>query len=128
MSEYNMRVRFYAERYRYLLGYDGGTGKSYLYSILSGYRQLNKNRILLFTKSEYYREDDIIDEIEKFTGDIIMLDRFDLYYTDDIINAINNKDNCIILIDSKDTAVANKLKARLAYINMTERIIEVHEL
>lgn len=110
----------------YCLGFNGGQGKTWLYTILQAKSVLNED-ILCITYDKHLTESDVLKEIREFNGRLLMLDRLNLYYTKEIGEALTEI-NCIILIDLKDNRKLREMPIRLARIKYTEDCIEVREV
>lgn len=110
----------------YCLGFDGATGKSYLYSMVEAYcKQSMSTDILAITYDSRINSAAITARLESFNGKIILLDRFDLYCTDDIIDSLVRKVNSVVLLDLKSDIIWRKLPVKFAKVHMQRNVIEV---
>jgi hypothetical protein len=107
----------------YVLGSRGAIGKTYLYGLLSAYRNFNGD-VLVVTYAKNMSSQDILKMIDEFGGDIIMLDRFDLYFDESIVEA-GIKKGCIVLIDLKSNSFVNKLPVQPVDFVVQPNSIEV---
>ena len=85
------------------IGDDSAVGKSYMVILLRMLQTLSKyaDEILCLTYEHKRSVDAYVEEIQKFNGTYIVLDRYDLYYDDRITAALKEKVNAMILVDLK---------------------------
>lgn len=110
----------------YCLGFDGGTGKTYLWEILNSKSVFNKD-ILCVTYNPELSEDSLISKIDGFTGQVLFLDRLNLYYTEKVGEALSKK-NCVVLVDLKDNDFLRQMPTALAEVEIGEDKVEVREI
>ena len=110
----------------YALGFDGGTGKSYLSKLLKVLSQLPefKKLIRVISYREDYSTQDYLSEIDSFGGKLLMIDRFDLFVDKEILNLIQDKE-CVTLMGLKNNTLLRTLKFKLCMISYSKDRIEV---
>lgn len=114
----------------YSLGFNGASGKSYLYELMESYANTNDNEtVLAFTYDKRIDNNYISESIMKFCGKYIILDRLDLYFDVGIRNALISKsEECIILIDLKNDISLRRLPIQTASIYLFKDKLEVCSL
>lgn len=112
----------------YCLGFDGGEGKSRLFRLLSEYKSIFgiKDDIVLIKYDIDLSEQYVIGKLSS-NCKLVLIDKFDLLCTNSIIDKLNSMD-CLRLIDVKDSVTCNKMKIKLAEIEMNKNDIIVRAL
>lgn len=110
----------------YCLGFNGASGKSYLYELLESYSNNKRDEVLALTFNSKFNDNFIISCISDFRGKYIILDRLDLYFSKAIRDALISKSkSCIILIDLKNNISLRRLPIKLACIKLYNNRLEV---
>lgn len=102
----------------YDLGLNGSTGKTYLYKLLKRQQDFTPDDILAISYDQQLINT-IPALLSKFTGSIIMLDKFDLYKSDLLFNILNSKD-CFVFVDMKSFKGWRKLRRKTCKLLLTE--------
>ncbi len=110
----------------YLLNQCGGEGKSYLRKLVDDYSNYDA-RYMAVTYDSKQRAEDRLEQIDKFTGDILVLDRVDLYHSSDLIDLVLSKD-IKVLVDLKDTKLWSEVPFKFAGIEMYPDGVLVKEI
>lgn len=106
----NTKIDILLESGVYQLGFDGASGKTRLYHELASLAELPeyKDQILLLTYNKNLTQQQVIDLLDKFDGDLVMLDRLDLYYSEDIEDALYRRTDWLVLADVKQSRILNR--------------------
>jgi hypothetical protein len=107
----------------YVLGTDGGTGKTYLYKLFNAYENFGDN-VLPLTYEKRRDDSDIVKRINNFNGDVVLFDRFDLYFNKDFVNLCLDN-GFMVLLDLKCDKYINSLKVQPVNFVRTKNRIEV---
>ncbi len=110
----------------YLLNREGSAGKSYLCKLINAYRISNPDYKAISYIPKRSNED-IVQEIENFNGDVLVLDRLDLYNSPEIMSAVKDKD-IKVLVDIKDCTICNDIYFKFADIKRSKDVLVVEEI
>jgi hypothetical protein len=102
------------------------SGKTYLMGLLNALNELEQISVCNITYKKDICIENVINEINKKTYDVIFFDRMDLYITRELCDAISVlPKETIVLMDIKDLNLLYKIGVNIADIELKENIIEV---
>lgn len=122
----DMQLSIKLNRGCWSLGFDGATGKSYLYSLFRSAMSSShlKKDFLGITYCPGFNTEDYMKRICNFSGKYILLDRFDLYYDKSLVSKALSSADCVFL-DLKDYVKWQQLPYHQATIFFDKNKLEV---
>jgi hypothetical protein len=107
----------------YVLSSKAGIGKTYLYDMLKAYENFG-NQVVAVTYDRQRTVEELRERMDRFSGSIVLFDRFDRYFDKEVVSQCTNK-GCSVLVDLKSNQLINQLKVQSVYFNRSADKIEV---
>ena len=108
----------------YVLGFDGGTGKSYTYEVLSDLADNEKQPFMAVTYQKDFNENKFIQQYYEEQPELVFMDRFDLYITESLCEFLRkNQSKSVFLLDLKSMMLLSKVTPMIAKVDFSKGVI-----